>query len=158
MEPKFSLVLFVYFSVSVGKSVINLQIKSTHKMMYVWSSLPRVEVSFSCQCTGLSGKMMEEELDTLCDQLNLSKLEQEEIQVELSPLKEVITKGTNCLITKLHTNKPQNHEAFKNTMQKVWRPTKTIWFHEVGLDMMIMEFENKLDKERVLQESPWNFD
>lgn len=31
-------------------------------------------------------------------------------------------------------------------------------FHELGSGMMMIEFEDKLDKERVLRDSPWNFE
>lgn len=63
-------------------------------------------------------------------------------------------KGSNCLITKLYTSKPYNRQVFSNTMRKVWRPTKAVWFHEAASDMILVEFEDKLNKERVLREIP----
>lgn len=51
---------------------------------------------------------MEAEVEDLCDQLSLTKLEQEEILVESSPLDEVISKGSNFLLAKQHTSRPYN--------------------------------------------------
>lgn len=98
------------------------------------------------------------EVEELCSQLNLAELEKEEFQVAASPLEEVISKGQNCLLTKFHTNRPYNREAFKTTMRKIWRPAKPIKFHEVGVGIMMVEFKEKADKDRILKEIPWNFD
>lgn len=101
---------------------------------------------------------MEDAVKDLCDQLSLMELEREAIQVKLYPLEGLISKGHNCLITKLHTSRTYNREAFKNTMRKVWRPVKMVRFHDIGSDMMMVEFESTLDKERVLKANPWKFD
>lgn len=58
------------------------------------------------------------------------------------------------MVAKLHTTQPYNWEAFKTTIRKIWRPTKTIRFHELGLGLMMVEFEDSLDKERVLRDYP----
>lgn len=50
--------------------------------------------------------------------------------------------------------KPYTQEAFKATMRKIWRRAKSIWVHEVDLNIVMFEFEDRLDKERVLRESP----
>lgn len=43
-------------------------------------------------------------------------------------------------------------------MRKIWKPTKPIHFHELGSGIGLVEFEEKRDKERVMRDSPWNFD
>lgn len=80
------------------------------------------------------------------------------ICVEASSLEEVVDRGKNCLLIKLLTSRLYNHEAFKNTMHKIWKPVKPIKFHETGAGMMLVEFDDKLDKDWVLQNAPWNFD
>lgn len=97
---------------------------------------------------------MEAEMDGLCDKFILAKLEREEIMVEPNSLEGVIFKESCCLVAKLTTCRPFNQEALKFTMRKVWRPAKSIRFHELGVGMMQVEFEDKLDKERVIRESP----
>lgn len=101
---------------------------------------------------------MEVEVEELCDQLSLTELENEELQVHVSPLEEVISKGRNCLFAKLHTSRPYNQEAFMATMRKICRPIKLIHFLQVGSRMMMIEFEDRKDKERVLKKSPWDFE
>lgn len=91
--------------------------------------------------------------DELCEQLSFIELEQETIQMEKSSLEEVLLKGTNCLVANLQTQRPFNREAFKSTKQKIRRSTKAIQFHELGEGLMLVEFEDIKDKERVLRES-----
>lgn len=43
-------------------------------------------------------------------------------------------------------------------MRKIERPAKTMKFHEVGLGLMIVEFDEQHDKRRIIREGPWNFD
>lgn len=76
---------------------------------------------------------MEDLVGDLYDQLNLTKLEYEETLMEASPLEEVLTNEILCLVGKLLTNWMYNREAFKQTMKKIWLPTKPICFHyELG--------------------------
>lgn len=62
----------------------------------------------------------------LCEKLIATKLEQDSIRVDMGQLQEVVAKGTNYLLVKLLTSQPFNHDAFKATMRKIWRPTKTM--------------------------------
>lgn len=78
-----------------------------------------------------------------------------------SPLEDVLSRASMCLIARLLNNRTYHHEAFKETMQKIWRltkPSKPIRFHELGPGMLLVEFEEKKDKERVMRYSSWNFD
>lgn len=59
---------------------------------------------------------------------------------------------------KLLTNKYFNREAFKATMKKVWCPIKLLRFHEMGEGLMLAEFADQNNKNRVLNDGPWNFD
>lgn len=59
---------------------------------------------------------------------------------------------------KLLSQKYFNREAFKATMRKVWKPTKPLWFHELGAGLLMAEFEDPSDKNRVIHDDPWNFD
>lgn len=51
-----------------------------------------------------------------------------------------------------------NKEAFKTTLAKVWNPMGWIKFNEVGENIYVLEFENVIDKEKVLQGRPWSLD
>lgn len=52
---------------------------------------------------------------------------------------------------------PYNKEAFKNTLKKIWHIEKLVLFHELGFGLLMVEFEENLEKGRVLRESPWIF-
>lgn len=43
-------------------------------------------------------------------------------------------------------------------MRKVWKPTNTLRFHVMGDRMMLIEFGNNNDKDRVAHDGPWHFD
>lgn len=97
---------------------------------------------------------MDDSVDTLCEQLKLTKLKKEEIVVELNEVKEVVNRGKNCLLVKLLTRKYFNKQAFKSTMKKLWRPTKSLHFSKMGAGLMIAEFEDLNDKHRVIKDGP----
>lgn len=63
---------------------------------------------------------------------------------------EVLSRGKNFLRTKLLLNKYYNYEAFKVTMKRVWKLGKLIQFHEMGADLIMIEFKDLSDKIRVL--------
>lgn len=100
---------------------------------------------------------MEGELNELCERLDATELEQELVKVDIEQFVRVVSKGANCMLVKLHTQRSFNCEVFKATMRKIWRPTKPMKFHEVRSNLIMVEFEERHDKLRIIQESPWNF-
>lgn len=96
-------------------------------------------------------------MENLCERLMATDLENEEIWVDLGTVDEVVNKGKNCLLVKLLTNKYFNREAFKYTMHRVRKPVKAIQFHEIGVGIMMAEFNDQSDKYRVIKDGPWNF-
>lgn len=90
--------------------------------------------------------------------MHLTEIEDEKLLVKREPLKEVVSKGERCLLLKLHTNRPYNREAFKLMVKKICRPSNAVRFLELGASIIMAVFDSIKDKERVLRESPWNFD
>lgn len=88
----------------------------------------------------------------------VTKLENVELVIDLNSVGNVVGGGEHCLLAKLLSTKYYNKEAFKATIMKAWRITKPIKFHEMGERIMMVEFEERLDKNRVLRDGPWNFD
>lgn len=76
--------------------------------------------------------------------------------METSLLEDAISQGSKCLImlTKGHYKK----EVFKQTMKKIWRPMKSIKFHDMSLVLILVEFGDIQDKDRVQCEGPWSLD
>lgn len=70
---------------------------------------------------------MENEVVDLCYQLSLTNLEEDEVCVVLSPLEEVVTKGSHCLLSKLLS----------------FGPLKSLKFFKMGSSLMLIEFEEK---------------
>lgn len=101
---------------------------------------------------------MDNNMENLCECLKMTELKKEKIIMELSSIGEVVDRGKTCLLIKLLTKKHFNKEAFKATMKIVWRLTKSVCFHEMGAGLMLAEFENLNDKNRVLHDGSWNFD
>lgn len=97
-------------------------------------------------------------MEDQCDGLNLIELENEELHVESRPLDEVLFQGNHCLLVKLCSRQPFKREDFKSTLRKIWRPMNPVCFHELGSGLLLAEFENLLEKGRVMRDSPWNFD
>ncbi|KAG6628921.1 hypothetical protein CIPAW_14G046500 [Carya illinoinensis] len=58
----------------------------------------------------------------------------------------------------LLTNRYYNREALKTTMKKVWQPVHEVRFKELGSKLLLVEFVDDRDKQRVLREGPWTFD
>ncbi|XP_042944768.1 uncharacterized protein LOC122278651 [Carya illinoinensis] len=101
---------------------------------------------------------MVEELDLLYASLSLTEKENEEVLVESSMVEEVLAKGKHCLIMCLLTRKHYNHEAFKATMKKVWRPVYGIKFRDLNTVFTLIEFEDEGDKSKVERDGMWHFD
>lgn len=100
---------------------------------------------------------MDGNLEDICERLSLTKFEQKAIQIDYGQLFEVIAKGTNYPLAKLHSVRPYNKEAFKAIMKKIWKPTRLMKFHELVQDLMMVEFEDASYKRIMIRENPWSF-
>ncbi|XP_042950030.1 uncharacterized protein LOC122282137 [Carya illinoinensis] len=116
----------------------------------------RVEAFTLVFCT--SFQLDADNLDELYVSLSLKEKENKEVSVEPSRLEEVLERGENCLIMKLLIQKHYNHEAFKQTMRKVWRLVKSVKFHDLNAELTVVEFEDSRDRAKVIREGPWSFD
>lgn len=52
--------------------------------------------------------MVEDDVETLCEHLHTTELENEEVCLELNLLEKVIRGGKNCILVKLLTNRYYN--------------------------------------------------
>lgn len=97
---------------------------------------------------------MEMEVEELCERFTLMKLEQEELVATMNPLSTMVSRGNHCLVIELCTSQHFNREAFKSTLRKIWQLAKSVWFHELGFDLTLAEFDDYLDKKRLIRENP----
>lgn len=78
--------------------------------------------------------------------------------MDLNLVNNVNSKGRYCLVIKLLTRKYFNQKAFKAMMKRIWKPLKSIHFYEMGVGLILVEFEEFSDKRRVVRDEPQNFD
>ena len=100
--------------------------------------------------------MVNEELEDLWKKLSLTKDELTEV-VEKDWLDEAREVGKNCLIRKLVLNKRVNLEAMKNVLSTIWKIFSSMVIKEVGERLFVFQFEDNMEKERVVMKQPWSF-
>ena len=62
------------------------------------------------------------------------------------------------ILFKLQINKDFNKQAFKSTIQQLWRGSYGVTIKEVGNNLFLAIFANEEDMVEVLEKSPWSFD
>ncbi|KAJ4848846.1 hypothetical protein Tsubulata_018507 [Turnera subulata] len=93
-------------------------------------------------------------------QLNLiliSVVETEVVDVE-DEEEEVDLSASLCLVAKLWTERPFNARAFMNTMKQIWRPVHGVEVSQPDRNLFVFQFFHWRDKQRILDQEPWNFD
>ncbi|XP_041001563.1 uncharacterized protein LOC121247253 [Juglans microcarpa x Juglans regia] len=101
--------------------------------------------------------MMDVDIESLYANLLLSEKECEDAAVDVHQVENVLARGEHCLLIKLLTRKHYNHEAFKQTMRKIWRPVRSMKYCDLSPVFTLVEFEDPRDKMKVLKEGPWSF-
>ncbi|XP_023918052.1 uncharacterized protein LOC136066625 [Quercus suber] len=62
------------------------------------------------------------------------------------------------ILFKLQTNREFNKEAFKSTIQQLWRGSQRVSIKEVGNNLFLAIFDTKKHMNDILDRSPWSFD
>lgn len=76
-----------------------------------------------------------ESLESRWQQLLLSSEEDYDILVDEQALTKSLRKGENCLLGKLHMERPINQKIIRNTMAKAWKNLKP--FEVKGLSSLL---------------------
>lgn len=101
---------------------------------------------------------MEDNLDELYKRLSLTEQEEDEVVVESGKLEDITLCGGKGLNMTLLTEKHFNREAFKMTMKRAWLSVKSVRFRDLNSSLILVEFYDRRDKERVVRKGPWSFD
>lgn len=101
--------------------------------------------------------MAEEELNSLWRRFQLTE-EEEEVSIPAEVLSEEHSWRPHCLLGSLLTRKGFNKDAFKSTMEKIWKATPIRKTTEVGENLFLFQFNSEEEREVVLKGEPWNFD
>lgn len=102
--------------------------------------------------------MIDEDLEALWRKLQLTEEEEEGVIMPKEIFYESPIWSPNCLLGSLLTKKGFNREAFKSTMEKVWRETPLKRITEVGENLFLFQFRSADDCQIVINGGPWNFD
>ena len=84
-----------------------------------------------------------------------SLLEEEERGADVDGQEEAII---HRLAGKFFTKRVLNVDAVAHTFKPLWRPRGELKIRDMGDNILLFEFEDYLDLERVLELEPWSYD
>lgn len=92
-------------------------------------------------------------LEELWEKFSLTNKEDKKVNLE-----EDYNKGRGYLAVKFLMKKVLNLEAVLRTMKPLWRATKKFTTWDMGENWVLLNFEDKINMERVIVNKPWSFD
>ena len=104
-----------------------------------------------------STRMEQTILDSL-QNLQLTKEEEEDIQITNQSRPEILEECALSLFGRLQVNKQQNQRALKSTLRSAWKMGSDLRIVEVGNGILQFKFSSKYQMEWVEKNGPWNFD
>ncbi|XP_030974808.1 uncharacterized protein LOC115994718 [Quercus lobata] len=90
--------------------------------------------------------------------LQLTKEEEEDIQVTLQDRADLLDECALSLFGKLQSDRQQNQRALKSTLRAVWKMGSDFRIVEVGNGILQFKFSSQYQMEWVERNGPWNFD
>ena len=90
--------------------------------------------------------------------LQLTKEEEEQIQVSIRDRAYLLEECALSLFVKLQSNRQKNQRALKSTLKSVWKMGSDLRIVEVGNGILQFKFSSQYQMEWVERNGPWNFD
>ena len=90
--------------------------------------------------------------------LQLTKEEEEGIQISASSKANLLEECHLTLFGKLLSDRQQNQRTLKSTLQLVWKMRSDLRIVDVGNDILQFKFSSKYQMEWVEKNGLWNFD
>ena len=90
--------------------------------------------------------------------LQLTKEEEEQIQVSIRDRAYLLEECALSLFVKLQSNRQKNQRALKSTLKSVWKMGSDLRIVEVGNGILQFNFSSQYQMEWVERNGPWNFD
>ena len=101
---------------------------------------------------------MEQTILDSIQNLQLTKEEEEDIQITNQSRPEILEECTLSLFGRLQVNKQQNQRALKSTLRSAWKMGSDLRIVEVGNSILQFKFSSQYQMEWVEKNGPWNFD
>lgn len=101
---------------------------------------------------------MEEDFIKLWKSLRLIDTKRLEVSIAQEFPEEIIHIKHLSLLGLVVVEKAINKETFRSTMKCIWKTKGKVELKEVGFNMFVVTFHNKLDLHRVQEGCPWTFD
>ncbi|OMO61454.1 hypothetical protein CCACVL1_23510 [Corchorus capsularis] len=102
--------------------------------------------------------MAGEALSNLCSQLSLQEGDKQKVVIDNSWVEgDGENEARHCLIGKLMLKKPAHVDGLRNVLHQAWRLEGDLIVQEVGERLFVFEFQDALEKDRVLVSQPWSF-
>ncbi|KAL0013704.1 hypothetical protein SO802_000773 [Lithocarpus litseifolius] len=101
---------------------------------------------------------MDASLEELWKKFTLSEEEKVVLSVNAQDVAQSKEQAQFSLLFKLQTNREFNKEAFKSTIQQLWRGSQRVSIKEVGNNLFLAIFDTKEHMNDILDRSPWSFD
>ena len=96
-------------------------------------------------------------LDSL-QNLQLTKEEEEDIQITNQSRPEILEEYALSLFGRLQVNRQQNQRALKSTLRSAWKMGTDLKIVEVGNGIFQFKFSSQYQMEWMEKNGPWNFD
>lgn len=84
-----------------------------------------------------------------------SLIEEEEGGPEVAKQNEVVI---HRLVGKFFTKRVLNVDVVARTFKPLWKPARELKIRDIGEGVLLFEFEDVIDLERVLEYEPWSYD
>ena len=97
-------------------------------------------------------------MEELWKKFTLSKEEKGVLLVNAQDVARSKEQAQFSLLFKLQTNRDFNKEAFKCTIQQLWRGSQRVSIKEVGNNLFLAIFDTEDHMNDILDRSPWSFD
>ncbi|KAL5827963.1 hypothetical protein ACOSQ3_019805 [Xanthoceras sorbifolium] len=102
--------------------------------------------------------MADKDLSELCHSLSLEDCDEPVATLD-SQLKVAGSKHLGfCLAEKIISNKMVNKKAFREIILRIWRICQKVKVEVNRGNTFVFQFENVIDRNRVLKGGPWSFD
>ncbi|KAK9998270.1 hypothetical protein SO802_017873 [Lithocarpus litseifolius] len=101
---------------------------------------------------------MDVSLEELWKKFTLSEEEKGVLSVNAQDVARSKEQAQFSLLFKLQTNREFNKEAFKSTIQQLWRGSQRVSIKEVGNNLFLAIFDTDEHMNDILDRSPWSFD